>query len=205
MLLRHRGRSRDHPARADRRADGASLSEAAAGRGRRRVSASGARAHPRAHAGRAALPGTAAAHGDGGGGVFRRRGRGTAPGDGIQALREADAAARRPVAQRHGAARASSASRRKRSSARLRRLRSMDFPNRTPRASRCSSMPAPTSRRIIRRRSIPRSSTTSRWGSITRRRSSRTRSGTASAFRPSMCRSRIGTAAWIPMGACGWG
>ena len=42
-------------------------------------------------------------------------------------------------------------------------------------------------------------------GSIIRRRSSKTRSATASASRRSTCRSRIGNAASIPMAACGWG
>ena len=40
----------------------------------------------RAHARRADLPGAAAAHRDGGGGLQRRRGRGAAPRDGLQAL-----------------------------------------------------------------------------------------------------------------------
>ena len=52
----------------------------------------------------AALPGTVAAHGDGGGRVFRWRGRRAAPRDGVQALRETHAAARGPAAHRHGAA-----------------------------------------------------------------------------------------------------
>ena len=43
-------------------------------------------------------------------------------------------------------------------------------------------------------RSTPRSSTTSRWGSTTRRRSSRMRSGTACASCRSTCRRRSGTA-----------
>ena len=54
----------------------------------------------------------------------------------------------------------------------------------TPRASRCSPTPAPISRRITRPSSTRRCSTTSRWGSITRRRSSATRSGTGRSIHP---------------------
>ena len=45
-----------------------------------------ARADPRAHARRAAVPGAAAAHRDDRGRLHRRRGRGAAPRDGLQAL-----------------------------------------------------------------------------------------------------------------------
>ena len=41
-----------------------------------------------AHARRAAVPGAAAAHGDGGGRLHRRPGRGAAPRDGLQAIRD---------------------------------------------------------------------------------------------------------------------
>ena len=54
----------------------------------------------------------------------------------------------------------------------------LSFTTRMPRASRSSLMPAPTSRRTIRRPSTRRCSTTSPWGSITRRPSSATRSAT---------------------------
>ena len=67
-ILRPRRRSRDHPAGADRRPDGASVSDAAARAGAGGVSASVAGADSRAHARRAALPGAAAADGDGRGG-----------------------------------------------------------------------------------------------------------------------------------------
>jgi error-prone DNA polymerase len=91
-VLRHRRRSRDYQARADRRADGASLLEAAPGPGSGDLSASVAAADPRADAGRAAVPGTAAAHGDGGGGVQRRGSRGAAACVRVQALRASHAA-----------------------------------------------------------------------------------------------------------------
>ena len=48
------------------------------------------RADPQAHARRAALPGAAPAHRDGRGGLHRRRGRGAAARDGLQALDGAD-------------------------------------------------------------------------------------------------------------------
>jgi error-prone DNA polymerase len=57
------------------------------------------------------------------------------------------------------------------SSCRSRRSRSTGSPNRTRRASRCSPMRARISRCTTRRRSTRRSSTTSRWGSTTPRRS----------------------------------
>ena len=141
-LLRHRRRGRDHPAGADRRADGASLSEAAAGGGAGRVSASVARADPEADAGRAAVPGAAAADGDGGGGILRRRGGGAAARVRVQAIREADAADRGQAARGDGDARGSPATPPKRSSGRSRRSRCTDFPSRTRRASRCWSTPA---------------------------------------------------------------
>ena len=53
-----------------------------------------ARADAEAHARRAAVPGAAAAHGDGRRRVHRRPGRGAAPRDGLQAIREEDEAAR---------------------------------------------------------------------------------------------------------------
>ncbi len=61
--------------------------------------------------------------------------------------------------------------------------------------TRCSPTRARISRCTTRRRSTRRSSTTSRWGSITPRRSSRMRSGAASGFIRSTCRSRTGRAA----------
>ena len=54
------------------------------------LSASLARADPRADARRAAVPGAAAAHRDGGGRVHRRAGRGAAAGLRVQAVRAAD-------------------------------------------------------------------------------------------------------------------
>ncbi len=95
QLLRPRGRDRDHPPRPDRRPDGASLSEPPRGPRARGLSASLAGADPSAHARRADLPGAAAAAGDGGGGLQRRRGRGAAPRDGLQALGGAHGAASR--------------------------------------------------------------------------------------------------------------
>ena len=68
------------------------------------LSASVARADSRAHARRAAVSGTAAAHGDGGGGIHRRTGRGAAARDGLQAIGTADEADRGAAARRHGAA-----------------------------------------------------------------------------------------------------
>ena len=67
------------------------------------VSASVARADSEADARRAAVPGAAAAHGDGGGRLLRRRGRGAAARVRLQAIREADAAGRRQAARGHGA------------------------------------------------------------------------------------------------------
>ena len=74
-----------------------------------------ARADPAAHARRAALPGAAAAHRDGGGRLHRRRGRGAAPRDGLQALGGAHARDRGAAARRHDARAASPAPRRTRS------------------------------------------------------------------------------------------
>ena len=65
-----------------------------AGREPVRVSASVARADSRADARRAAVPGTVAAHGDGGGRVHRRAGRGAAARVRVQAIRAADEAGR---------------------------------------------------------------------------------------------------------------
>ncbi len=62
-VLRHRGAGGDHPARADRGQDGASVSEPAAGPGSAGLPASFARTGAAAHAGRAAVPGAVAAHG----------------------------------------------------------------------------------------------------------------------------------------------
>ena len=88
----------------DRRADGASVSEPARRTRAGGLSASVARADSRADARRAALSGTAAAHGDGGGRVHRRPGRGAAARVRVQAIRAADEADRSPAARRHGAA-----------------------------------------------------------------------------------------------------
>ena len=64
-----------------------------------------ARADPRAHARRAALPGAAAAHRHDGGGLHGRRGRGAAPRHGLQALAGQDAALSKRAARRHARAR----------------------------------------------------------------------------------------------------
>ena len=80
-----------------------------AGREPVRYRASVARADPEAHARRAAVPGAAAAHGDGGRRLHRRPGRRAAPRDGLQAIREADEADRSAAARGHGAATASPA------------------------------------------------------------------------------------------------
>ena len=87
VLLRHRRPGGDHPARPDRRAAWSSRSSSAGRAGAGRVPASLPRADPQAHARRAALPGAAPAHRDGRGRLHRRRGRGAAPRDGLQALR----------------------------------------------------------------------------------------------------------------------
>jgi error-prone DNA polymerase len=58
-----------------------------------------------AHARRAALPGAAPAHRDGRGRLHRRRGRGAAPRDGLQALGRAHGGDRGEAARRHGRAR----------------------------------------------------------------------------------------------------
>ena len=169
-----------------------------AGREPVRLSASVARADPRADARRAAVPGAAAADGDGRRRLHRRPGRRAAPRDGLQAIREADEADRGAAARGHGAAGHHRRGGASRSSRRSRRSRCTDFPSRTPPASRCSPMRARISRCITRRRSTRRCSTTSRWGSIIRRRWSRTRSGAASAFTRSTCRCRTGTARSSP-------
>ena len=75
------------------------------GRAAGRLPASVPRADPRADARRADLPGAAPAHRDGGGGLHRRRGRGAAAGDGLQALGRADAGDRREAPRRDGRAR----------------------------------------------------------------------------------------------------
>ena len=137
-------RGGDHPARADRRADGAPVSESPRRARAGRVSAPLARADPEAHARRAAVPGAAAADGDGGGRLHRRAGRGTAARDGLQAIREADEADRGAAARGDGAAAASPATRPSRSSRRSRRSRCTDFPSRTRPASRCSRTRART-------------------------------------------------------------
>ncbi len=85
-----------------RRADGASVPEPARGARAGRVRASLARADSRAHARRAALPGTAAADGDGRRGVHRWTGRRTAPRDGVQAIGEAYEGDREAAQGRHG-------------------------------------------------------------------------------------------------------
>ena len=95
-----------------------------------------------AHAGGAVVPGAAAAHGDGRGGIFRRRSRGAAAGVRVQAIRKADGAGGRQAARGDGAAGDHRRRRPRRSSARSRRSRCTDFPSRTPRASRCWSTPA---------------------------------------------------------------
>ena len=141
-LLRHRRRSRDHPAGTDRRADGASVFEAAAGRRAGDLSASVARADPGANARRAAVPGAAAADGDGGGRLHRRGSGGAAAGVRLQAIREADAADREPSCAPAWRGRGSPATRPRRSSDRSPRSRCMDFPSRMPPASRCSCMRA---------------------------------------------------------------
>ena len=120
-----------------------------------RVSAPVARADPRADAGRAVVPGAAAAHGDGRRGIYRRRGGGAAPCVRLQAIGEAHAADRREAARRHGAAGHHRRGRRRRSFDRSRRSRSTDFPNRTRPASRCWCTRAHISRRTIRRPSTP--------------------------------------------------
>ena len=68
------------------------------------------------------------------------------------------------------------------------------FPNRTPRASRCSSTSPHGSSATSRRRSLRRSSTASRWASTRPRSSCRTRGGTASRCGRSTCARATGTA-----------
>ena len=202
-FLRHRRRGRDHPARADRRPDGASVSEAAAGTGAGRLPAS--RRSSRSSARTLGVPlfqeqllrmAMVAAGFSGGEAEELRRAMGFKRSE--KRMQQIEGRLR----ERHGAAGHHRRRRPKRSSGRSRRSRCTAFPNRTPPASRCSSMRAPISRRTTRRRSIRRCSTTSRWGSIIRRRSSRTRSGTACASRRSTCRSRTGSAASSPTAGC---
>ena len=139
-LLRHRRRSRDHPARPDRRADGASVSEAAAGAGAGGVSASVARADPRR--GRSACRCSRSSCCG-----WRWSRRDSAAGE-AEELRRAFGFKRSEkrmqqiegqAARGHGSGRGSPATPRRRSSDRSPRSRSTDSPSRTPRASRCSS------------------------------------------------------------------
>ena len=88
-ILRPRRRSGADPPGPDRRADGASVSQSPRRPRSGDLRSSAARADPEAHARRAAVPGTAAAHGDGRRRLHRRAGRGSAPRDGLQALRAA--------------------------------------------------------------------------------------------------------------------
>ena len=201
LFLRHRRRGRDHPARPDRGADGASLSEAARRDGSRCVYP-----HPSLEPILARTLGVplfqeqllrmamVAAGFTGGEAEELRRAMGFKRSEKrmqqIEGRSCASGMARQGITGERGGSR---------SSGRLRRLRSTDFPNRTPPASRCSSTPARTSRRIIRRRSIRRCSTTSRWGSTIRRHSSRMRSGTASASPDRRAAVRLA----LPRGA-GW-
>ena len=110
-----------------------------------------------------------------------------------------------PAARGDGGATASPARPPSASSRRSPRSRSTGFPSRTPPASRCWPTPARISRCTTRRRSTPRSSTTSRWGSTTRPRSSRTRSAAACGSTRSTCSSPTGRAAWKRTAACAWG
>ena len=90
LLLRSRRRGRDHSAGADPGRHGASVSPAQSGRGGSDVPASVARADPRAHARRAALPGAGDAGGDRRRGLHAGRGGHAAPRDGAQAQPRAD-------------------------------------------------------------------------------------------------------------------
>ncbi len=195
VLLRSRRPGRHHPPRPDRRADGASLSESPRGAWSRSSTTI-----PRssrcsdAHARRAAVSGTAAAHGDGRGGLHRRSGRRAAPRHGLQAIREEDAADRSASARGHGEERHHRRSRRSH--------RAVDHVVCALRLSRIArgQLCAARLRERVSEGALPgrvlhrRSSTTSRWGSTIRRRSSKTRSAAASASRRSTCRSRTGTA-----------
>ena len=194
VFLRHRRPGGHHSSWPDRRADGASVSQPARRPGARPVSASVARADSRAHARRAVVPGAVAAHGDGGRRVQRRTSRRAAARVRLQTVGAANEADRGAVARRHGA---SGDWRRGGGADRLVHhvvCACTDFPSRTRRALPCWRMRARFSRRTIRRRSIRRCSTISRWGSTIRRRSSRTRSAAAYGSIPSTCRSPAGTA-----------
>ena len=120
----------------DRRPDGAPVSESPARRRAGDLPASVARAGAEAHARRAAVPGAAAAHRDGGRQLHRRRGRGAAPRDGLQALRGAHEGDRGAACARAWPATASPAPPPTRSSWPSRRSRSTASPSRTPPASR---------------------------------------------------------------------
>ena len=100
-LLRPRGRGRDHPAGADRGEHGPSLPAPARGPRARDLRAPEAGADPRPHAGRAALPGAAPAHGHGRRELHGRRGGGAAARDGHEALAEEDGRARGEAAVGH--------------------------------------------------------------------------------------------------------
>ena len=81
----------DHSARSDCRQDGASLHQSSAGARAGDVSAPVARADFETHSRRAVISGATIAVGDGGGGFYRRGGRGVTAGDGFQALERAHA------------------------------------------------------------------------------------------------------------------
>ena len=119
-----------------------------------------------------------------GGRLHRRPGRGAAARDGLQAIREADEADRSAAARGHGEARHHRRGRRSHRAVDhlVCAVRLSRVARRQLRADRLCERAI--SRCTTRRRSTPRSSTTSRWGSIIRPRWSRTRSAAASASRP---------------------
>ena len=188
----------------DRRPDGASVPEPPRRPRAGHLSASLARADPEAHAGRAAVPGAVAADGDGGGRLHRRAGRGAAARARVQAIEGADGAGGGQAARGDGPPGDRGGGRRRDRHAPSSRLRCTAFPSRTRPASRCSRMRARISRRISPPRSTPPCSTTSRWGSTTRPRSSRTRSGAASGSPASTRSTPTGRARWRWTAPSGW-
>ena len=150
-------------------------------------------AHPEAHPGGAAVSGAAHPHGDGGGRLHRRTGRGAAPGHGLQALARAHEGDRARPARGHDPQGDRRRRPRRRSSRGSSRSPSTGSPSRTPPRSPSSPTPRPTSRPTTGRPSCARCSTTGRWAFITRPPWSPMPTATASRPCPSTCRCRPGS------------
>ena len=205
-LLRHRRRGRDHQAGTDRRPDGASLSEAAAAGSRRssiriRRSSRSWRGRWACRCSRSSCCG------------WRWWRRGSAAAKPRNCGGRSDSSGPRSGCSRSKGSCATGMARQGITGDAAETDHPLDHLVRALRLSRvaCRELRADrlrqrvSSRRTIRRRSSPRCSTTSRWGSIIRRRWSRTRSATASVSRRSTCRNRTGNAGSTATAGCGSG